>query len=150
LCGPGDSQWLKTLAKEEKVEDQVSFFTDLSEKDLIRLYKASDLYCDASNTVRACLGMSLTEAMAVGMPVVIYDAGGMPEVVFDGKNGFSVPTNDIKALAHALNKVKNLSKKEYEFMGQESVKVAKSMVDINKESNDTLIVLKEIVNSYRK
>src|SRR5262249_46850678 len=48
------------------------------------------------------LPMSLLEAMAAGVPVVVTGVGGMPEVVSDGLTGFVVPAEDPDALAAKL------------------------------------------------
>jgi glycosyltransferase involved in cell wall biosynthesis len=144
ICGPGNPAELKALAQSEGIEKNVFFFTGLSEKELMRLYRASDAYCDASNTPRACLGMSLTEAMIMGMPVISYDAGGMPEVVKEGYNGMLVETNNIHALSDALLKLKNTSDEQKVEFGKNGMKIAYDMVDIEKEAIQVVEVLKKI------
>jgi phosphatidylinositol alpha-mannosyltransferase len=47
-------------------------------------------------------GIVLTEAMAVGLPVVASDIRGYRAVLGDGANGVLVPPNDAKALENAL------------------------------------------------
>jgi phosphatidylinositol alpha-mannosyltransferase len=47
-------------------------------------------------------GIVLTEAMAVGLPVVASDIRGYRAVLGDGSNGVLVPPNDAKALEKAL------------------------------------------------
>jgi len=149
LCGPGDQEKLKQLARDEGVGDKVHFFTDLSEDELVMLYRASDVYCDASNTVRACLGMSLTEGMAAGLPSVSYDAGGMPEVVLNNDNGFVVPTNDIRLLVAALDRVRNLPEAERTRMGQRGREIARSTVDIVNEGRDVLSLLTKVAQEHK-
>lgn len=141
ICGPGDNTWLRDLAHAEGVGGRVHFFTELSESDLIALYRASDVYSDASNTPRACLGMSVTEAMAVGMPIVSYKVGGLSEIVREGVNGFLVPLDDIDALAQALERVSLLEESEYRRFSQEGQRLAKELVDLEvctKQMIDTL------------
>lgn len=149
LCGPGDQGKLKQLARDEGVGDTTHFFTGLSEEELVMLYRASDVYCDASNTVRACLGMSLTEGMAAGLPSVSYDAGGMPEVVLDEDNGFVVPTNDIRLLAAALDRVRDLPQAERARMGERGREIARSTVDIANEGRDVLALLAKVAEEHQ-
>lgn len=47
-------------------------------------------------------GMSLVEAMGVGLPVVSTFSGGVPYVVRDGVDGFLVEAGDVEALARKL------------------------------------------------
>lgn len=149
LCGPGDQEKLKQLARDEGVSDRVHFFTGLSEDELVSLYRAADVYCDASNTVRACLGMSLTEGMAAGLPSVSYDAGGMPEVVLNNDNGFVVPTNDIRLLADTLNRIRELAPDERARMGERGREIARSTVDIANEGRDVLALLAKVAEEYQ-
>ena len=149
LCGPGDQEKLKHLAEEEGVGEFVHFFTGLSEAELVMLYRAADVYCDASNTVRACLGMSLTEGMAAGLPSVSYDAGGMPEVVLNEDNGFVVPTNEIPLLAEALDRVRNLSDAARTHMGERGREIARSTVDIANEGRDVLALLSKVAQEHK-
>ena len=130
LCGEGDPTWLKKLAGDLGIADRVFFFQNLSEDDLRLLYKSADLYCDASNTPRACLGIALTEALATKLPAIAYDAGGLPEVVEEGKSGYLVPLNDIDALAESIRKVQTLSPAEREHIGAEGLARAKAVFDL--------------------
>jgi glycosyltransferase involved in cell wall biosynthesis len=146
ICGPGDPAALRRLAHDEGIGDQVHFFSSLSEQELVMLYRAADVYCDASNTVRACLGMSLTESMAAGLPSVSYDSGGMPEVVINEDNGFVVPTGDIARLAEALGRMRALAPEERARMGLRGRQIAQSKVDIKNEGRDVLALLRQVAH----
>lgn len=143
VCGPGDNTWLKDLSKEVGITERVHFFSNLDEDELISLYKASDLYCDASNTPRACLGMSVTEAMSVGMPIVAYDVGGLPEIVVQDVNGYVVPLDNVEELSGAIKKIKNLSDSERERLIQGGITLAKDLVDIKETSKRMVEALSE-------
>lgn len=50
-------------------------------------------------------GMSLVEAMGLGIPVVSTFSGGVPYVVEDGKDGFLVNAGDISALSKRMEQL---------------------------------------------
>lgn len=147
ICGPDDASWLRDIAREKGILDRTHFFTNLSEDDLIALYRASDVYCDASNTPRACLGMSVTEAMAVGMPVVAYNVGGLPEIVKEGENGFLVPLDDIQKLSEALRRVAELPRGSYGQLTEKSILLAKELVDIRMCAQQMISALEGVYQS---
>lgn len=148
ICGPGDPTWLRDIARKHGILDRVHFFTGLSEDDLIALYRAVDLYCDASNTPRACLGMSVTEAMAVGMPIVSYNVGGLPEIVREGENGHLVPTGDINALSAAIARIYELPKSEYEQYVAKGVQLSAELVDIRVCAKKMIEAIEAVYRAY--
>ncbi len=50
------------------------------------------------------------EAMATGVPVVTYDRGGPSEIVGDGETGFVVPSDDVSALAAAVERIDDIDR----------------------------------------
>lgn len=57
------------------------------------LYSASDIVVAPSFCQRACMGLSIKEAMAARRPVVATDSGGIAEAVVHGETGYLVPLN---------------------------------------------------------
>jgi glycosyltransferase involved in cell wall biosynthesis len=47
-------------------------------------------------------GISIVEAMAMGLPVVATRVGGIPEIVDDGRTGFLIEKDDVHALADKI------------------------------------------------
>ena len=68
--------------------------------DIPDVMAAMDIFALTSHSE----GMSNTilEAMSSGLPVVSTDVGGNPEVVVHRETGVLFPSNDVAALAHAL------------------------------------------------
>jgi glycosyltransferase involved in cell wall biosynthesis len=77
----------------------------LLHEEMRRRYAGADLLVNPS--LSETFGMSLIEAMALGLPVVATEVGGMPEIVRDGVTGLLVPPNDSHALANAMIMVLN-------------------------------------------
>jgi glycosyltransferase involved in cell wall biosynthesis/GT2 family glycosyltransferase len=67
---------------------------------LIELYHRADIFC--LPTMGDCLPMVLSEAGAVGLPLVSTDVGAIGEIVRHGETGLLVPVDDVGALADAL------------------------------------------------
>ena len=64
------------------------------------------------------LPMSLLEAMAAQLPVVVTTVGAMPEVIKHRHDGLLVPPNDAAALASALDQLARLPREKAAAMGQ--------------------------------
>jgi glycosyltransferase involved in cell wall biosynthesis/GT2 family glycosyltransferase len=70
---------------------------------LLELYHRADVFC--LPTMGDCLPMVLSEAGAVGLPLVSTDVGAIGEIVRDGETGLLVPVDDVDALAAALRRL---------------------------------------------
>jgi glycosyltransferase involved in cell wall biosynthesis len=99
LAGDGpDRTLLEDLCRELRIADRVRFLG--VRKDVPDVLLASDLFALTSETEAASL--TLMEAMACGLPVVVTDVGGNPELVRPGRDGLLVPRGDDAACARAL------------------------------------------------
>jgi glycosyltransferase involved in cell wall biosynthesis len=67
------------------------------------LYRTADVFC--LPTLGDCLPMVLSEAAAVGLPLVSTNVGAIGEIVHDGVNGLLVPPGEIEMLAQALGEL---------------------------------------------
>ncbi len=133
ICGSqgGNAKW-KKIAEEEGIADRAFFFSSISEHELVKLHHATDLYTNLSNTQRCCgFDLALAEAMATGLPVVVYDNGALKKVVPEGKNGYVVPMNDLPAVREAILKVYHASLEERKEMGRRSAEFA-ATIDLRK------------------
>jgi glycosyltransferase involved in cell wall biosynthesis len=71
--------------------------------ELIELYHRADIFC--LPTLGDCLPMVLSEAGAVGLPLVSTNVGAIAEIVRDHSTGLLVPPGDASALADALGRL---------------------------------------------
>jgi glycosyltransferase involved in cell wall biosynthesis len=80
------------------VADRVRFLGVRS--DVPDLLRAADVF--ALTSVSEAASLTLLEAMASRLPVVVTAVGGNPEIVRDGREGLLVPRGDAAAAAAAL------------------------------------------------
>jgi glycosyltransferase involved in cell wall biosynthesis len=75
------------------------------------MFAAADLLIAPTVGRHACMGVSVKEAMASGVPAVVSNSGGLPEAISDGAEGFVVSLlgekNDIARFADAVLKLCN-------------------------------------------
>lgn len=101
LVGDGSMRVeVERLISEARLEGVVAWPGRLGREDLADCYRAADLYVSASFSDGT--SVSLLEAMATGLPVVVTDVGGAAEWVKPGLNGWLVPPGDAAAIGEAL------------------------------------------------
>ncbi len=88
---------LRSIAKEEGVEEQVVFVGSKSRDLLKYYYSASDIFI--TTPWYEPFGITPLEAMACGTPVIGSNVGGIKYTVLEGKTGLLVPPKDPMALA---------------------------------------------------
>jgi L-malate glycosyltransferase len=89
---------LESLAAELRIVDRVKFLG--IRKDIPALLRAADAF--ALTSVSEAASLTLLEAMATGLPVIVTAVGGNPEIVRDGIDGLLVPRGDAAALGAAI------------------------------------------------
>jgi N-acetyl-alpha-D-glucosaminyl L-malate synthase BshA len=96
----GDGPLRKTLeqqAEQLSISHRVHFLG--IRQDIPELMHLSDVFTLTS--VSEAASITLLEAMASSLPVVVTDVGGNPEIVKSGINGFLVPSGDDSKIAEA-------------------------------------------------
>jgi glycosyltransferase involved in cell wall biosynthesis len=82
-----------------------------SEVNIAEKFAETDLFLDLCPTVSS--GLTMLEAMAANVPVLISDGGTTGSTISHNINGFSFPANDAEQLAYRLN---DLSKASFDFL----------------------------------
>jgi glycosyltransferase involved in cell wall biosynthesis len=88
----------EVLIRELRVEDRIRLLG--TRGDVASILSASDLFVFSSDWEG--LPLSVTEAMAAGLPVVSTDAGGVVDLVKDGETGYIARRGDEDNLAAAI------------------------------------------------
>lgn len=91
---------LEDLARRLGVTEYVRFIGSVSNEDMPKFLGASDVY--VSTSLSDTRSVSLLEAMACRLPVVVTDLKGNRECVENGVNGLIFPKGDFKALAEKI------------------------------------------------
>jgi glycosyltransferase involved in cell wall biosynthesis len=88
--------------------------------DMPAAYMLTDVVVSASTDPEA-FGRVITEAQALGRPVIATDHGGARETVIQGETGWLVPPGDIQALTSAIKYVLTLGEDARKELAQKAV-----------------------------
>jgi glycosyltransferase involved in cell wall biosynthesis len=103
IVGGGYREHLAALAERLGAARHVYFTGFVSDDELLRIYRVSDVACYPS--LYEPFGIVALEAMAAGVPVVVTDAGGLPEVVQHDVTGTVTWLNNSDSLAWGIARV---------------------------------------------
>ena len=101
IAGSGNqSETLKTLVDQLKLNDYVIFTGLLNEKDLLDFMHSLDIYVHSS--YGEVMSMALMQAMACRVPIVASDVPGINNMIKNNDTGILVPPKDETAMANAV------------------------------------------------
>lgn len=104
ICGDGPMRgFLETKIKEYGLENNITLTGNIAEP-LPYLYN-SNIYIHPANNEG--FGLSVAEAMAIGMPIIVSDRGALPELIDDEVNGLVRGWQDYDAWADAVIRLHN-------------------------------------------
>lgn len=83
---------LKNIARKMGILSDIHFYFSPSQEKKYLLYSASDIFVSPSDNIQESFGLTVLEAMASGLPVIVSDWNGYRDIVRQGKNGFLIPT----------------------------------------------------------
>ena len=110
-------------------------------KDAKRFYGVFDVF--VSTSIKEGFSVSVLEAMASSLPVVVSDSGGVREMVEDGVNGFIIEDFDVEKFKERILLFKDKRLKE-EFGRRNKMKV-KERFTVERMCEDTLKIYKEVI-----
>jgi glycosyltransferase involved in cell wall biosynthesis len=126
--GPLENE-LRKIVKKLNLEPIVKFMGEVSNEEMPAYLNASDLF--VSSSLSDGTSLSLLEAMACGLPVVVTDVPAIVEWVADGENGLVVPRKSVEELAEAI--IHLLKNEDIAIeMGKKNLEIAKERADWNK------------------
>ena len=97
--GPKEGE-LKNKVSQWNLESYVIFTGAVPNTEIHSYYQMGDVFVLPSYTEG--FPLSILEAMACGLPVVVTNVGGIREVIKNGENGFIIPPKNKKVLTSKL------------------------------------------------
>lgn len=119
---------LKNLSFSLGLKDFVKFIGRINREELLNYLNAADIYVSTSYSDGTSL--SLLEAMAVGLPVVVTDVPANLEWVRDGHNGFIAKRGDPENVKEAILKLLT-NVNLWSVFGERNKKIAKEKANWN-------------------
>lgn len=115
IYGDGEQKdELNRLIKSVNLEEKVILKGKIEHSKVPEVLNDMDIFCATSVLDSESFGVSVVEAQAVELPVVVTDVDGFKEVVDDGITGYIVRRKNIGEIAEALKRLvidKNMRKK---------------------------------------
>lgn len=99
-------QYLRTLTRENGLEENIIFFEAISDEELKKEYKSADLFLMPSLSLDKDIvegfGLVYLEAAAFGLPCVGSKDTGAEDAILDGQNGYLIKQGDERVLAEKV------------------------------------------------
>jgi len=104
VVGTGeDAEWFQTFCHERGLDARVTFVGHVENRRIATIYQQIDVLVVPSVWPENS-PVTITEAMASGIPVIASDVGGISELVEDGATGYLIPLRDSLAIAERIGR----------------------------------------------
>ena len=97
--GPEEAD-IRLLADELGVSYYITFIGHVANNKMPEYLNSTDIY--VSTSLSDTTPVSVSEAMACGLPCIVTDVGGVKEIISDGTNGYLFEPGDYKSLAKKI------------------------------------------------
>ncbi|MHC4625758.1 MAG: glycosyltransferase family 4 protein [Planctomycetota bacterium] len=125
------------------LKSRVHFLGNISVKDVqAELSKAN---CLVVPSFQENAPLSISEAMAAGVPVVAAKVGGIPQMIQDGRTGLLVDPHDTDSICQAVSKVLS-DQKLAQSMAQRAKEVAEDRFRASRVCEKTLQAYRDILS----
>jgi glycosyltransferase involved in cell wall biosynthesis len=105
VVGTGeDAEWFRTFCHERGLDPYVTFLGHVENRRIAIIYQQIDVLVVPSVWPENS-PVTITEAMASGIPVIASDVGGIGELVEDGVTGYLIPLRDSLAIAERIGRL---------------------------------------------
>lgn len=144
IVGDGEQkESLKKIVKELELSSNISFKGEVRRQELIRLYKSSHVFILPS--IYEGQPLTLLEAWASKLPVLVSVTGDLPYLVKDGANGYLIQNpKDTKGIASQIKKT--LDSKNLQKMGQNGYNLVKAQFTWDKSAQKTFNIYNNLLN----
>jgi glycosyltransferase involved in cell wall biosynthesis len=117
IVGEGDlKRELQQKVIDYGLESKIHFIG--YQNDVKSILVNSHYYVNSS--YNEALGISLIEAMSLGLPLIGSNVGGIPEIINENENGFLVDFNNIEEATNTFLKAININPHEYNRLSNNS------------------------------
>ena len=130
IVGGGDPSYLKLLAKQYGVEEQVHFIGSLEHQEVFKWLRKIDVYIQPSK--QEGLPRSLVEAMSTGAPALGARTGGIPELLPENCLFHKGNVNQLSQLLKTIDSKWLIRQSEYSIHKAEAYK--KEYLDQKREA----------------
>lgn len=107
FIGAGSSfDYLQDKVKKYKLKNYITFLGPKEQSYIFSNLKKYDLFLQPSR--REGFGLTVAEAMAARVPVLVSEQEGPLEIIDNGKYGFYFPVDNVKACAEKIEQISSL------------------------------------------
>ncbi|CEG13478.1 putative glycosyltransferase [groundwater metagenome] len=138
---------MEDLAKNLNVYHHIMFVDEVEYNELPKYLNTADIY--VSTSLSDSCSVSMLEAMACGLPVVVSDEPSNLEWIKDGWNGYIFPRKDHEALAEKLI-ILLKDKEKRELFGKRNREIIEERGDWDKNMEKVEQLYENLINKYQK